>query len=330
MDTHQAQSRRSSTQRLPRLILGLTGSVATIKVYELLEYLTQFLDVIVVYTKASKNFFNISDVQELLNTRLGASNICGMTSRVFCDDDEWHTQWKRGDPVLHIELRKWADMLLLAPLSANTLAKIANGLCDNLITSLVRAWDCTPRSDREQIEIWGSVRNTHAPVIRPIIACPAMNTQMYLHPLSVRHLSVAEELYSVRTNPTLAVQDVVADSEDTSLQSERTDSKEVDVLYTLWTTVDPQIKLLACGDFGVGAMASVADIVEAVRKRLDEPFAVPIIKSGHHVARGATQSAQARSSTQRVSNLWALGSGVAIGVALATSVFVLMARGIRR
>ncbi len=46
-----------------------------------------------------------------------------------------------GDPVLHIELRRWADVLVLAPLSANTLAKVAHGLCDNLLTCVVRAWD---------------------------------------------------------------------------------------------------------------------------------------------------------------------------------------------
>lgn len=50
----------------------------------------------------------------------------------YLDEDEW--KWKtRGDPVLHIELRKWADMILIAPLSANTLAKVSNGLCDNLL-----------------------------------------------------------------------------------------------------------------------------------------------------------------------------------------------------
>lgn len=43
--------------------------------------------------------------------------------------------------MLHIELRKWADLLLIAPLSANSLAKIANGMADNLLTSVVRAWD---------------------------------------------------------------------------------------------------------------------------------------------------------------------------------------------
>lgn len=43
--------------------------------------------------------------------------------------------------MIHIELRRWADMLVIAPLSANTLAKIAGGLCDNLLTCVVRAWD---------------------------------------------------------------------------------------------------------------------------------------------------------------------------------------------
>ena len=43
-----------------------------------------------------------------------------------------------GDPVMHIELRRWADCLVIAPLSANTLAKAAQGLCDNLLTCVVR------------------------------------------------------------------------------------------------------------------------------------------------------------------------------------------------
>lgn len=62
---------------------------------------------------------------------------------VFTDENEWSTWQKRGDPVLHIELRKWADMILIAPLSANTMAKIVNGICDNLLTCVMRAWDFT-------------------------------------------------------------------------------------------------------------------------------------------------------------------------------------------
>ena len=44
--------------------------------------------------------------------------------------------YRIGDPILHIELRRWADIVLIAPCSANTLAKIATGICDNLVVSL--------------------------------------------------------------------------------------------------------------------------------------------------------------------------------------------------
>lgn len=44
--------------------------------------------------------------------------------------------WKRrSDPVLHIDLRRWADLMLVAPLDANTLGKVASGICDNLLVS---------------------------------------------------------------------------------------------------------------------------------------------------------------------------------------------------
>lgn len=76
------------------------------------------------------------------------NNVCsqmhGIASDMPClqgDEEEWHQWQKKGDPVLHIELRKWADLLVVAPLSANTLAKLAQGLCDNCLTSVVRAWD---------------------------------------------------------------------------------------------------------------------------------------------------------------------------------------------
>lgn len=57
------------------------------------------------------------------------------------DEDEWHDWKAAGDPVLHIELRRWADVYVVAPLSANSLAKLATGLCDNLVTCVARAWD---------------------------------------------------------------------------------------------------------------------------------------------------------------------------------------------
>ncbi|XP_025923945.1 phosphopantothenoylcysteine decarboxylase isoform X12 [Apteryx rowi] len=75
--------------------------------------------------------------------------------------------WKgRSDPVLHIDLRRWADLMLVAPLDANTLAKLANGICDNLLTCVIRAWDLS----------------------KPLLFCPAMNTAMWEHPITAQQV----------------------------------------------------------------------------------------------------------------------------------------------
>jgi len=132
--------------------------VASIKAVSLTQQLAQFADVRVVTTEKAANFY---DIQEL-------ENICD----VFTDDDEWAIWRKVSDPVQHIELRKWADLMIIAPLSANTLAKLANGLCDNLLTSIGRAWD------------FG----------KPFLVAPAMNTFMYKHPYTDKQLKMLEEI----------------------------------------------------------------------------------------------------------------------------------------
>ncbi|OCB87739.1 flavo protein [Sanghuangporus baumii] len=80
--------------------------------------------------------------------------------------------YKIGDPILHIELRRWADVVLIAPCSANTLAKMAGGLCDNLATSVLRALAPTT----------------------PTYVFPAMNTLMYEHPLTTEHLRIVRDV----------------------------------------------------------------------------------------------------------------------------------------
>ncbi|CAM9175148.1 unnamed protein product [Scytosiphon promiscuus] len=129
---------------------------------------------------------------------------------VLGDADEWGVWDTVGDPVLHIQLRDWADLLLVAPLSANTLAKLANGLCDNLVTCVARAWD---------------FKNG-----KKFVAAPAMNTHMWEHPMTDRHLSTLKEL------------DIVI--------------------------VPPASKLLACGDTGVGALADVEDVRAVAMQQL--------------------------------------------------------------
>ena len=49
--------------------------------------------------------------------------------------------YEQSKKVLHIEMRKHFDAFVIAPLSANTLGKISNGLCDNVLTNVARCWD---------------------------------------------------------------------------------------------------------------------------------------------------------------------------------------------
>lgn len=171
-------------KKLTNIIIGITGSVATIKLAELVRKLQEKLvdvNICVVPTKNSLKF--CPDLNETFNKDLPElkDRLAFLKKRgrggdrrvlAFVDEDEW-TSWQgRSDPVLHIELRKWADACLIAPLDANTLAKISNGLCDNLLTSVLRAWDL------EDIKS------------RPVVICPAMNTFMYTHPITKRQLNI--------------------------------------------------------------------------------------------------------------------------------------------
>ncbi|XP_067609997.1 phosphopantothenoylcysteine decarboxylase isoform X2 [Pseudorca crassidens] len=131
-----------------RVLVGVTGSVAALKLPLLVSRLLDIpgLEVAVVTTERAKHFYSPQDVPVTL----------------YSDADEWE-MWKcRSDPVLHIDLRRWADLMLVSPLDANTLGKVASGICDNLLTCVIRAWD---RS-------------------KPLLFCPAMNTAMWEHPIT--------------------------------------------------------------------------------------------------------------------------------------------------
>ncbi|MDP2438678.1 MAG: flavoprotein [archaeon] len=172
-----------------KVLVGLTGSVATIKAGELVEALQRSgCQVQCVATAAATHF--LKDQWAL-----------GPSVKVLLDKDEWDSYKVLGDPVLHIDLRNWADVLVIAPLDANTMGKLANGLCDNLLTCIARAWD------------FG----------KPFVVAPAMNTFMWNHPATAKHL------------------------------------RELGSLGII--TVLPIEKKLACGDVGIGAMERPATIV---------------------------------------------------------------------
>ncbi|CAI4222643.1 unnamed protein product [Auanema sp. JU1783] len=152
------------------LLIGVTGSVACIKLVELLEQLK---------TTCMSDKLAIKIVTTDAALKLMETQNFNIEEIIYEDRDEW-SMWKgRGDLVLHIELRKWADSMLIAPLDANSMAKIALGLCDNLLTSVVRAWD--PR--------------------KPLFYAPAMNTMMWDNPLTAQHRKTLKELLRFKEIP---------------------------------------------------------------------------------------------------------------------------------
>ncbi|CAL8068750.1 unnamed protein product [Calicophoron daubneyi] len=144
------------------VLLAVTGSVAAIKTPELVAKLIEAnYNIQVVATTISLQFFKRDD----------------LSVPVFTDENEWTTWSKRGDKVLHIELRNWADILLIAPLSANTLAKLAYGMADNLVTTIARAW------------WWVSENQRSGDLLKPVYFAPSMNTGMWEHPFTSEQIN---------------------------------------------------------------------------------------------------------------------------------------------
>ncbi len=208
---------------MANILLGVTGSVAAIRVPILFSALAERGHAVrIVATSASTHFFHPAEIGGA-----GERN----PKLVTLDEDEWPADgYHRGDDVLHIELRNWADLFLIAPLDANTLAKLAVGLCDNALTCVWRAWD------------WN----------KPVVLAPAMNTLMWLHPFTRKHLrSLAADFGAAHLPGHF--------DEEALIQQINDRAKNLRI-------VPPITKLLACGDLGIGAMAEVDTIVESLFK----------------------------------------------------------------
>lgn len=137
-----------------KVLLGVTGSVAaklTRKIVE--QLLAAGHEVQIAATEASFYFWSEDGFSQEIKEKV----------KVWRDKDEWvGTKYDPDINITHIELREWADILLIAPITANTLAKMAYGFADNLLTCVTRAWNLE----------------------KPIVIAPAMNTFMWNHPVT--------------------------------------------------------------------------------------------------------------------------------------------------
>ncbi|KAK6380807.1 hypothetical protein LTS17_005008 [Exophiala oligosperma] len=113
------------------ILLGASGSVATIKIPNIAQALAQHpkVSIRIVLTRSAEEFLRgQSAEQPLLESLQKLPNVDG----IYHDEDEWSKPWVRGDSILHIELRRWAHVMLVAPLSANTMAKMVNGIKEDI------------------------------------------------------------------------------------------------------------------------------------------------------------------------------------------------------
>jgi phosphopantothenoylcysteine decarboxylase / phosphopantothenate---cysteine ligase len=137
-----------------KILLGITGSIAVYKAADLASKLTQSgAQVDIVLTASAEKFV----------TPLTFQSVTGR--RAYVDDDLWGNEAH----VLHVSLGKTADLLVIAPCTANTIAKLAQGTADNLLTVLALAARC------------------------PTLIAPAMDGGMYDHPATQENLGKLKE-----------------------------------------------------------------------------------------------------------------------------------------
>jgi phosphopantothenoylcysteine decarboxylase/phosphopantothenate--cysteine ligase len=101
------------------ILLGITGGIAAYKCAHLVRlFIKEGAMVKVVMTKASEEFVTVKTLSVLSKNEVAID--------FFDTNNNWNN---------HVALAEWADMMVIAPLTANTLAKFANGLCDNIVTA---------------------------------------------------------------------------------------------------------------------------------------------------------------------------------------------------
>jgi len=150
-----------------RILLGITGSVAATLTPKLVQKLIEYDNEVIVVASTPALYFLPPEKFNGESLSITCHGNASIEVPVYIDKDEWPVGgYHRNDPVKHIDFRNWADIFLIAPLSANTLAKINNGIADNFLCCIARAW----------------VKS------RPIILAPAMNTEMWVDSITEKQL----------------------------------------------------------------------------------------------------------------------------------------------
>src|ERR671926_765815 len=151
---------------MARILLGVSGGIAAYKSLELVRLATKAGHAVrVVQTPTSRRFVGAASFAALTGAPVLGSEFERDPARGAFPDQ----RPPEHDPLSHLELVRNADVFIVAPASANTIAKLAHGLADNLLTSAPLAATC------------------------PVLVAPAMNNHMYEHPATRANLDLLRQ-----------------------------------------------------------------------------------------------------------------------------------------
>jgi len=153
---------KDMTLKDKHIVLGITGSIAAYKAASLARLLIKAgAEVQIVITPAGKEFI----------TPVTLSALTGkpVVSEFFtANDGTWHS---------HVDLGQWADLMLIAPATASTLGKMANGVADNMLIT------------------------TYMSMKAPVMIAPAMDLDMFAHPATTRNLEILRSYGNIIIEP---------------------------------------------------------------------------------------------------------------------------------
>jgi len=143
-----------------KIVLGVSGGIAAYKTATLVRlFIKAGAHVQVIMTPASKDFVTPLTLSTLSKNPVHST---------FYNEEDENAQWNN-----HVELGLWADLMVIAPATANTLSKMANGNCDNLLIATYLSAKC------------------------PVYFAPAMDLDMYKHPSTISSFESLEQFGNI-------------------------------------------------------------------------------------------------------------------------------------
>ncbi len=171
-----------------KILLGVSGSIAAYKAADIINRLKGEHQITVVMTESATEFITPLTLQTLSQNKVFVTTF---------DADEAN--------VSHIDLARESDLILVAPATANIIAKMKNGICDDLLSTI--------------LVVAGPSK---------VVVAPAMNTHMYENPITTANINALQALGT--------------------------------------KFIEPRTSLLACNEYGKGALATVDTIVAYVNE----------------------------------------------------------------